>query len=59
MDNVKQTVIDTIKKYDMIKNNDKIVVRCFRRTGLYLSSRYIKNIKREKNIKHRNICSTY
>ena len=31
MANVKQTVLNTIKKYDMLKNNDKIVVRGFRR----------------------------
>lgn len=59
MANVKQTVLNTIKKYAMLKNNDKIVVRSFRRPGLYLSFRYIKKIKRRKPTKYRNKCSTY
>ena len=59
MANVKQTVLNTIKKYDMLKNNDKIVVRGFRRPGLYLSFRYIKKIKRRRYAKYRNKCSSY
>ena len=50
MANLKNKVIETIKTYNMIKNNDKIVVRRFRWAGLYLPVRCIKKNKRGKNI---------
>lgn len=50
MTDLKNKVIQTIKNYDMIKNNDKIVVRRFRWAGLYLPFRCIKKNKRGKNI---------
>ena len=53
MADVKNKVLETIKKYNLISNNDKIVVRCFRWAGLYLPFGCIKENKRGKNIRRR------
>lgn len=50
MPDLKNEVLKTIKKYNMIANNDKIVVRRFRRAGLYLPFGYFEKIKRRKHI---------
>lgn len=50
MENLKNKVLQTIKKYDMLKNKDKIVVRRFRWAGLYLPFRCINKNKKGKNI---------
>ena len=50
MPELKNEVLKTIKKYNLITNKDKIVVRRFRRAGLYLPFRYFKKIKGRKNI---------
>lgn len=50
MADVKNKVLETIKKYNLISNNDKIVVRRFRWAGLYLPFGCIKENKRGKNI---------
>ena len=50
MAGLKNKILDTIKKYNLIKENDKIVVRGFWWPGLYLPCRCIKNNKRGKNI---------
>lgn len=58
MSDLKNEVLNTIKKHKLISENDKIVVRSFWWSGLYLPFRCIKKIKRGKNIKCRNNCST-
>lgn len=50
MSDLKNKVLETIKKYNLISDNDKIVVRRFRWAGLYLPCRCIKKNKIGKNI---------
>ena len=50
MPEFKNEVLKTINKYNLISDNDKIVVRRFRRAGLYLPFRYFKKLKTRKNI---------
>ena len=50
MPDLKEKVIQIINEYEMIENNDKIVVRCLWRPGLYLPFRCFKKNKRRKNI---------
>ncbi len=50
MSDLKNKVLNTIKKHKLINENDKIVVRGFWRPGLYLPFRCIKNNKKGKNI---------
>ena len=49
MPELKNEVLKTIKRYNLISNKDKIVVRRIRRAGLYLPFRYFKKFKKRKN----------
>ena len=50
MPELKNKVLETINKYNLISNKDKIVVRCIRWAGLYLPFRYSEKLKTRKSI---------
>ena len=50
MPELKNEVLKTINKYNLISDGDKIVVRRIRRAGLYLPFRYFKKFKARKDI---------
>ena len=51
MPELKNKVLETINKYNLISNKDKIVVRRIRWAGLYLPFRYSKKFKTRKSIR--------
>lgn len=55
---LKEKVLDTIKKYNLLENNDKVVVRSFWRARLYLPCGYFVQFKKRGKNKFWNYSST-